>query len=1116
MLSKLRTTLICTLLSLAAAGADAQNTIHVPADQPTIQSGIDTANTGDTVLVAPGTYYENIDFKGKAITVISSGGAAGTIIDGASKGPAVSFVTGEVRSSTLSGFTIQHGGVGNGISIHNAANDVTAGILTYGSAPTILNNTIQLNNCYGILAESASPLIQNNEITLTDPTVGSWCDYVAIGTGVLIDGAFAPSVGPASPLYPTIIGNTIDQNNDTEGASSSGGGGIHILVGYTIIENNIIHDNFSQEGGGGIAVSHYNPDYDGVLILQNLIYGNTSPCGGGGLSFQQNTAFGIDSPVYYVINNDIVDNSITGACTDSLNPDGSQVYLWQDSNRFVFVNNIIAGESDTQPAVYCEPLREYYPGFHLAIFDHNDIYNSQGASIGGVCVDQTGSYGNVAVDPLFVSRSSSNYSLAPNSPLIDAGNNSAASLPTQDFLGNPRQQDATGAGYPIIDIGAYEFAGKQDANSTTITVVPSAYQIGLGDALTLTASMLSANGTPTGSLTFFEDGKSIGSSPINSAGVATIEPATTVPGVHAFIATYQAQGAFTPATSVKIFVVFGSDLTTLTLTSSLNPASSGQPVTFSVTSTSSAGTVPSPISLMDGSNLIDTLTPDSNGNASYTTSSLTVGSHLIIASYAGSSQLPATQATLTQIITGSTISSSTTILTCNPSTIPIGGTSLFSAAVTASTGTPTGSITFTDNGTTLAQPTLTNGDASLTYTGQVTGTHNIIATYVPTGSFTASSASCSVAVDAVGLLPSTAILTVVPTSSTFGNPVTLTATVSATNPPGPSVPTGSVTFTYNTATNPAIVTLGTVSLTAGVASLTTTTLPVGEDNLNCTYSGDTVYAAATCISQPVGSTGPAITLTSSLNPAPALTPITFTAQLGPGNSGGKIVFTINGQTITTTPNAYGTATTTISTLTPGSYLISANWFAADHALVIGASLTQVITAPPAVPDFSLNGTNITFKVLHSGTGQLELASLNNFSGNIALTCDPPYPANYTCTLQSANIQLPAGGSAIVNFTLNADYIASTHTSSRIVLAAIFPLTLVSLLGLARRRRANIRTLLTLALLAIITTATTACGPDHFIPITTGTFPITFTATGTSQGTSTPITHTVTINATIAP
>src|SRR5207249_11972489 len=61
----------------------------VPAGQPTIQAAINAASNGDTVLVAPGTYHENINFMGKGITVTSSGGPSVTTIDGGRVGTVV-------------------------------------------------------------------------------------------------------------------------------------------------------------------------------------------------------------------------------------------------------------------------------------------------------------------------------------------------------------------------------------------------------------------------------------------------------------------------------------------------------------------------------------------------------------------------------------------------------------------------------------------------------------------------------------------------------------------------------------------------------------------------------------------------------------------------------------------------------------------------------------------------------------------------------------------------------------------------------------------------------------------------------------------------------------------
>ena len=96
------------LLTVTAYGA----TLEVgPSGYPytSIQAAITAANAGDTVLVHDGTYVENINFSGKAITVRSANGAAGTIIDGNASGSVVTFNSGEGSGSILDGFTIRNG-----------------------------------------------------------------------------------------------------------------------------------------------------------------------------------------------------------------------------------------------------------------------------------------------------------------------------------------------------------------------------------------------------------------------------------------------------------------------------------------------------------------------------------------------------------------------------------------------------------------------------------------------------------------------------------------------------------------------------------------------------------------------------------------------------------------------------------------------------------------------------------------------------------------------------------------------------------------------------------------------------------------------------------------------
>ncbi|MBU0712311.1 hypothetical protein KKC74_05720 [bacterium] len=104
-------------------------TIHVPTDSLTIQSGIDGSFDGDTVLVEPGIYYENINFKGKNIILTSifiltadTFDISHTIIDGDSSGSVVTFENMEDSTTILNGFIIRNGynSDGGGIKCNNS------------------------------------------------------------------------------------------------------------------------------------------------------------------------------------------------------------------------------------------------------------------------------------------------------------------------------------------------------------------------------------------------------------------------------------------------------------------------------------------------------------------------------------------------------------------------------------------------------------------------------------------------------------------------------------------------------------------------------------------------------------------------------------------------------------------------------------------------------------------------------------------------------------------------------------------------------------------------------------------------------------------------------------
>ena len=124
-------------------------TIRVPQDQPTIQAGINSAVNGDTVLVADGTYTgtgnKEIEYFGKAITVMSENGPEMCIIDCENSGRGFYFRGGEGNGSVLDGLTIRNGYVSGGY-ISNRGGGIRIG---GASSPVIRNCVITQNEATG-------------------------------------------------------------------------------------------------------------------------------------------------------------------------------------------------------------------------------------------------------------------------------------------------------------------------------------------------------------------------------------------------------------------------------------------------------------------------------------------------------------------------------------------------------------------------------------------------------------------------------------------------------------------------------------------------------------------------------------------------------------------------------------------------------------------------------------------------------------------------------------------------------------------------------------------------------------------------------------------------------
>ncbi len=371
--------LLCAFVALAAlAGA---TVIHVPGDSATIQRGLAGALSGDTVLVAPDTYYERIVWPARdGIVLLSELGADSTVIHGSDSGRVVTmFGTSYTNATVLHGFTIAHG-------LFAGVTDGGAGIKCSGSPVIahcrIVNNKLtEFGYGAGVYA-SGAPVMHHNLVawdTIFNQGGGGW----RYGPGVYCAGS-----------------GVFYQNVFDENAALGGAGGFWY--------------------GGGLALAGGEP-----LVFSNLFLRNRIGTTTGGIAYGGGLYIGAGSA--YVANNTFFGNRCSTAITY-----GGGIYVeqsWTSTiKNNVICQNVAEGIAPMGGGIAC-----YTDTIHDTLtFDYNDVW---GNSPGNYSACYAGPSA-LSLDPLFATGAQGDFYLSSvaagqdsTSPCIDAGDTLLATVP---------------------------------------------------------------------------------------------------------------------------------------------------------------------------------------------------------------------------------------------------------------------------------------------------------------------------------------------------------------------------------------------------------------------------------------------------------------------------------------------------------------------------------------------------------------------------------------------------------------------------------------------------------------------------------------------------------------
>ena len=695
----------------------------------------------------------------------------------------------------------------------------------------------------------------------------------------------------------------------------------------------------------------------------------------------------------------------------------------------------------------------------------------------------------------------------PGSPAIEAG---LASTLKTDERGLPRPIGSKA----VSDLGAVE------TNYTAVQFVQPP-----------TNTLINATITPAVTLSVMESGAAAANIPVpltltgngTLAGTTTETTLVATPGTAA-VASYGNLSVNTAGTGDTLDVSLPITATGITPALTLTATSGSFDITLQTT-TITWKTTP-PTSVTYGAAPITLTATASDGSAvSYQVISgpatITGGNKL---SFTGVGAVVVEAYTAASGNNGS--GSQTANITVNPAALSVtanNASRVYGAANPTFTGTVTGAVngdTFTESFSTTATASSAVGSYPITPTAA--GTH--------LSDYTVTTVNGALTVTAAA---SRTTLTSSTSSAIAGQPVTLTAAVTSATTGSPT-PTGTVTF-YDGATS-----IGTGTLNAsGVATLTTTTLPVGIDVITASYGATADYAASTSSTATVtvasaapvvAGTTTAITATPASIAAGGSVTLTATVKSSSGMPTGAVTFTSGGASLGTANLSGGVATLTTTTLPVGTDTVTASYGgAATFAASSGSTSVTVAPATPASYTLLATPTSLSIAQGQAGSTTLTLNPVGGYSGTVVFSC-LNQPAHATCVFAQNPVKLTGNNQPVhVGLTIDTNVRQArieavpkpTQSPLNPILPALafwWPGSLAGLLAFGGKRSKTQRRWLQLCLLLVVTGAfavgLSGCGGGSFATVTpVGSSTVTVVATATS---ATSVTRqTVALTVTIA-